>query len=75
MKCNSKRTLAKKQELAREKAQKERDEMLSAMSKEEREEFLDKEREENQAACKRAEKVLMDMALISACAGGPYGKI
>lgn len=74
MKCNSKSTRAKKEELARERAQKERDEMLSAMSKEEREAFLANERIEHQEACRRAEQALAGMAVISSYAGNNYSK-
>ena len=74
MKCNSKNTRAKKAELARERAQKERDEMLSAMSEEEREAFLSNERKEHQESCRRAEQVLASMALISSYPNGGYNK-
>lgn len=74
MKCNSKNVRAKKIEFAREKVQKEREEMLSAMSEEERETFLANERKQNQEACRRAKQTLTNMALISEYIRGPYSK-
>lgn len=74
MKCNSKKVCAKKVEFAREKAQKEREEMLSAMSEEEREMFLANKRKEAQESRKRAKQTLANMAVMSAYIRGPYGK-
>lgn len=74
MKCNSKSTRAKKEELARERAQKEREDMLSAMSEEEREAFLANEKIEHQESCRRAEQVLLGMAAISSYTGINYSK-
>ncbi len=73
MKCNSNKVQDQKFKNAQEKAKAERKAMLDAMTEEERETFLEKERKEGEESARRAQKKLAELAVLSSTIGGPYG--
>ena len=72
MKCNSSKVQSQKYKNAQAKAEAERKAMLDAMTDEEREAFLQKEKAEKDARSKRAQKALTDLVDVASFAGGPY---